>query len=183
MIIRGFRPHKKDTLGQAMEQLLKQWAEAGHIEWMSTQQADYQYNGRTGMALGLFSNLPQSKQEFNDVSPWMQLQTEPIRKRSNNKGMTFPNFGIDAYFGDRYRDVAQMVVPWLAMANYLTALSGAVLWGIEVKNVDDRRPLILTFETRKEVIKLALYGHILLRDYALIKADKELGVCYTDLVI
>lgn len=183
MIIRGLKPHKRDLLGTAMALLLKQWAEAGHIEWMSTQQADYKYDGRTGMVLALFSNLPGAKKEFNDASPWLQLQTEPIRKRAPNTGFTLPNFGIDAYFGDRYRDVAVMVIPWLAMANHLAAMPGVSMWGIEVKNVDERRPLILTFQSRKEVIKLALYGHVLLRDQALIAADKELGACFTELVI
>lgn len=164
-----------DRVAQVFAAVLKGWmAEDKHI-WVRNVETAYQHTKAEGTTIGLFSNLPAKLGLEVDELPFFQLEAGPLPKKVK-AGAWQKDFGIDVYFGDKLESVNRMLVPFLTYARLLSQNRGNQLWNIEVGDLALKQPLAVSFKCPRTLVKLAIYGHILVKESDMISvAISEVG--------
>lgn len=166
---------KVDRVAQVFSTILKGWMAEDTHSWVRNVEAAYRYTNAEGTTIGLFSNLPAKLGHEVDELPFFQLEAGAPPKEVK-AGEWQKDFGVDAYFGDRLEAVNRMLVPFLTYARMLANNRGNQLWNIEVGDLVLKQPLVVTFKCPRTLVKLAIYGHVLVKESEMIAAAlKELA--------
>lgn len=168
---------KNDLVASVFTNIMANWAkEPGLVTWKKNLEVAYHHTKRQGTTIGLFSNLAGKLGGKVDDLPFFQIQAERLPFKLMNVEGWKVNFGINEYLGSRYNEVAALLVPFLTYATVLYHNKNNLIWNIEVGDWTKREPLVITFATPQSLVKLALWGHILVSDATLIGAHTPLPI-------
>lgn len=170
MNIVALKAAKNDLVADVFAKILGDWSEVpGLRTWKMNLEVAYHFSKRQGTTIGLFSNLPGKLGLTPSEEPFFQVQAERLPFKLQNVEGWRVNFGLNEYFQERYSDCAALLVPFLTYASILYRSRHNQLWNVEVGNWRKGEPLVVTFATPKTMLKLALFGHVIIRDADLIE--------------
>jgi hypothetical protein len=169
MNIVALKAARNDVVASVFAKILGDWCELpGLLTWKTNLEVAYNHTKRLGSTIGLFSNMPGKLGRTNEELPFFQVQAERLPFKLSNVEGWKTNFGLNEYFKERYSECAGLLVPFLTYATVLYRNSSNQIWNIEVGDWRKREPLVVTFATPKSLVKLALYGHVVIKDVDLI---------------
>lgn len=169
----GMVEGKNDMLVNILAQILTAWMATDKSLWAKCVETAYQYTKNSGTTIGVFSNLLAKLGMSVDELPFMQLEVERIKNPLMGRSLIWEEFGLKSYFGDAYESIATLVVPFLTCANVLLKDKNGYWAAVDTGDVYKGEPLVLTFISKRSKIKLALYGHILLRESMIMSSFKR----------
>lgn len=170
MNIVALKAARNDLVADVFAKILGDWSEVpGLTTWKMNLEVAYNFTKRLGTTIGLFSNLPAKLGHTPFEEPFFQVQAERLPFKLQNIEGWKVNFGLNEYFKERYSGCAALLVPFLTYATILYRNPKNKLWNVEVGNWRKGEPLVVTFATPKTLIKLAVFGHVVIRDVDLIK--------------
>lgn len=169
MNIVALKAARNDVVASVFAKILGDWSEIpGLRTWKTNLEVAYHHTKRLGTTIGLFSNLPGKLGRENFEQPFFQVQAEKLPFKLTNVEGWKVNFGLNEYLKERYSECAALLVPFLTYATVLYHNRQNQLWSVEVGNWRKGEPLVVNFASGKSLVKLALYGHVLMRDVDLI---------------
>lgn len=162
---------KNDLVATKLHFILKNWLNGEVGFWERGIETAYDRNGDE-IVIGLFSNLPAKLGERPDESPFFLVEVSRAPNRPVDKCERM-DFGLNEYFGEHLNDVSPMLVPFLTYAIVLRNEHKSKLISLETGDWKKNQPLVVTFKLPKQRIKLAINGHILVKEATMIKAVKH----------
>ena len=172
MNIMALSAAKNNLVAEVLKSIMVSWAHSpDNVTWKKHLELAFRHTNKEGTTIGVFSNLPAQLGEPVEPYPFFQVTAERLPMRLTNVEGWKENFGMHKYLGEHYGDCAALAVPFLTYANILYSSPKNRLWNIQVGDHRKGEALVLTFESKKSLVKLALWGHVLIKDARLINAN------------
>lgn len=163
----GLIPAKRDVVAMVFLRILVDWLKEDPSLWVRNVETAYNHTNSDGTTIGLFSNLAAKLGKPVDELPFFQIEAGRLPQKVV-EGVWHKDFGVGAYFGDHLESVRRMLVPFFAYASLLSRGNGNRLCRVEVGDLTKEQPLIVVFKCPRTLVKLAIYGHILVKEAAMI---------------
>jgi hypothetical protein len=170
---------KSDQIALLFLGVLAKWLETDKTIWANNVETSYHNSRKEGTTVAVFSNMLGKVGMQSDDLPFFQVQAERRGKRLP-ESVVLPMFGLAEYFGEHYdlggnparhrATLGQMLVPFITFASVMLRSRKMKLWSVEVGDYKKREPLVLTFTSSTSVLRLALFGHILVHESEVIRA-------------
>jgi hypothetical protein len=163
---------KHNLVAEVLKSIMVSWAhQPDNVTWKKHLELAFRHTNKAGTTIGVFSNLAARLGVPVDPYPFFQVTAERLPMRLTNVEGWMDNFGMHKYLGEHYGDCAALAVPFLTYANLLYSSPKNRLWNIQVGDLSKGEALVLTFESKRALVKLALWGHVLIKDARLINEN------------
>jgi hypothetical protein len=169
MNLMGLKSARNDRVAEVLLGILGTWADTHPSTWMRHIETAYERTNRTGTIIGLFSNLAGKLGKPIQEQPFFQIEAVKLpSKKGNLKGPYSNHYGLDKYLGEEIHAVMPMLIPFLVYCGSLKQSPGNQFWRIDIGDWRKSEPLVVSFACGKTLLRLTVFGHVLINDAKLI---------------
>lgn len=167
MNLMGLKSARNDRVAEVLLGILVGWVGEYPSTWIRHLEIAYHRANKTGTIIGIFSNLAGKLGKPIQEQPFFQVEAMrwPLKKSkvsSNASG----DYGLSQYLGDELDQLRVMLFPFMV---YAEALGVAHEFRqIVVGDWRKGEPLVVSFKNGKTLMRLTVFGHVLINDAKLI---------------